>query len=93
MAACDFKMQFIFAVAGWEGTVHDSRIFQKTIRDPALNFSKPSKGKYYLVDAGYPQMSGYLGPYKGERYNILDFRRDRQPAGHREMFNQSHSSL
>jgi hypothetical protein len=44
MAACDFNMQFIFAVAGWEGTAHDSRIFQKTIRDPALNFPKPPKG-------------------------------------------------
>ncbi|KAK2652342.1 hypothetical protein Ddye_012198, partial [Dipteronia dyeriana] len=58
MAACDFKMQFIFAVAGWEGSAHDSRIFQKTIWDPALNFPKPPKEKYYLVDAGYPQMSG-----------------------------------
>ena len=31
-------------------------------------------GKYYLVDAGYPQMDGYLGPYKGERYHLPDFR-------------------
>jgi hypothetical protein len=28
-------------------------------------------GKYYLVDAGYPNKYGYLGPYKGERYNYL----------------------
>ncbi|TXG46933.1 hypothetical protein EZV62_026227 [Acer yangbiense] len=49
--------------------------------------------KYYLVDAGYPQMSGYLGPYKGERYHIPDFRRGRQPTGPREVFNQAHSSL
>ncbi|KAK0570919.1 hypothetical protein LWI29_008435 [Acer saccharum] len=38
-------------------------------------------------------MSGYLGPYKGERYHILDFRRGRQPTGPREVFNQAHSSL
>ncbi|KAK2642537.1 hypothetical protein Ddye_024300 [Dipteronia dyeriana] len=25
--------------------------------------------KYYLVDVGYPQMKGYLGPYKGESYS------------------------
>ncbi|KAK3204547.1 hypothetical protein Dsin_018593 [Dipteronia sinensis] len=87
MAACDFNMQFIFVVTGWEGTTHDSRIFQKTIRDTALNFPKPPK------DAGYPQMSGYLGPYKGERYHIPDFRRGRQPTGPREVFNQAHSSL
>jgi hypothetical protein len=27
-------------------------------------------GKYYLVDAGYPNEYGYLGPYKGERYHF-----------------------
>ena len=30
-------------------------------------------GKYYLVDASYPKMSGYLGPYKGKHYHLLDF--------------------
>ncbi|KAK5771133.1 hypothetical protein PVK06_047308 [Gossypium arboreum] len=25
------------------------------------------KGKYYLLDSGYPQMKGYLGPYRGQR--------------------------
>ncbi|KAK2638479.1 hypothetical protein Ddye_026274 [Dipteronia dyeriana] len=85
MAACDFKMQFIFTVAGWKDTAHDSRIFQKTIRDSAWNFPKLIKGKSYLVDASYLQMSGYLGPYKGERYHILDFRRGRQPTGPREV--------
>ncbi|XP_021813645.1 uncharacterized protein LOC110756514 [Prunus avium] len=32
-----------------------------------MQFIFACAGKYYLVDAGYPQMSGYLGPYKGER--------------------------
>jgi hypothetical protein len=28
-------------------------------------------GKYYLVDAGYPnEYYRYLGPYKGERYHL-----------------------
>ncbi|XP_052485207.1 uncharacterized protein LOC105778971 [Gossypium raimondii] len=34
------------------------------------------KGKYYLVDSGYPQMKGYLGPYRGQQYHLPDFRRD-----------------
>ena len=50
-------------------------------------------GKYYLVDIGYPQMKGYLGPYKGERYHLPDFRRGRQPSGKKEIFNHAHSSL
>ncbi|XP_022843632.1 uncharacterized protein LOC111367135 isoform X2 [Olea europaea var. sylvestris] len=31
--------------------------------------------KYYLVDAGYPNMKCYLALYKGERYHLPDFRR------------------
>ena len=46
-----------------------------------------------MVDAGYPQMSGYLGPYKGERYHLPDFQRCSSPRGTKEIFNHRHSSL
>jgi hypothetical protein len=49
--------------------------------------------KYYLVDAGYPHMKGYMGPYKGERYHLLDFRRGSQSRVMHEIFNYAHSSL
>ncbi|KAH9686252.1 DDE Tnp4 domain-containing protein [Citrus sinensis] len=88
MAACNFDMQFIFAIAGWEGSAHDTRIFLSTLRNPTLNFPKPPR-----VDAGYPQIKGFLGPYKGERYHLPDFRRGSQPTGYQEVFNHSHSSL
>jgi hypothetical protein len=48
--------------------------------------------KYYLVDAGYPNEYGYLGPYKGERYHFQEFRRRGQPSGRKEVFNRAHSS-
>jgi hypothetical protein len=44
-------------------------------------------GKYYLVDAGYPNEYGYLGPYKGERYHFQEFRHRGQPSGWKEVFN------
>ena len=50
-------------------------------------------GKYYLVDAGYPNEYGYLGPYKGERYHFQEYRRRGQPSGRKEVFNRAHSSL
>ncbi|KAK3198189.1 hypothetical protein Dsin_021604 [Dipteronia sinensis] len=50
-------------------------------------------GKYYLMDAGYPQMKGFLGPYKGKRYRLPHFRRGEEPTGHKEIFNHVHSSL
>ncbi|GKV15184.1 hypothetical protein SLEP1_g25986 [Rubroshorea leprosula] len=93
MAACSFDLQFTFVLAGWEGTAHDARIFQYAIRKKELNFPKPPPGKYYLVDARYPQIQGYLGPYKGTRYHLSDFERGGEPRGYKEIFNRWHSSL
>ncbi|XP_059636049.1 uncharacterized protein LOC132278265 [Cornus florida] len=53
MAACSFDMKFTFVWVGWEGSAHDSRILNEAL------------GKYYVVDAGYANMLGYLAPYKG----------------------------
>ena len=47
--------------------------------------------KYYLVDAGYPNEYGYLGPYKDERYHFQEFRRCGQSSGQKEVFNRAHS--
>ncbi|PPD95711.1 hypothetical protein GOBAR_DD07267 [Gossypium barbadense] len=77
MAVCDFNMCFTFVMARWEGSAHDTRIFLDAIPDPKYKFPHPPNGKYHLVDSGYPQMKGYLGPYRGQRYHLPDFRRGR----------------
>ncbi|KAM1040629.1 hypothetical protein ACFX15_029381 [Malus domestica] len=76
-----------------QGAAHDSRIFMEALRRPELKFPYPPSGKYYLVDAGYPHMNGYIGPYRGERYHLPEFRRGSHPRGKKEIFNQRHSSL
>ncbi|KAI3458942.1 hypothetical protein Pfo_015605 [Paulownia fortunei] len=78
---------------GWEGTAHDSRIFNEAIHRPTLKFPMPPTGKYYVVDAGYPNMPGFLAPYKGTRYHPEQFRRGQRASGPKELFNHSHSSL
>ena len=50
-------------------------------------------GKYYLVDVSYLNEYGYLGPNRGERYHLQDFRRRGEPSGLEEVFNRAHSSL
>nr|CAD1838512.1 unnamed protein product [Ananas comosus var. bracteatus] len=65
MAVCDFNMVFTFVVAGWPGATHDARIFTTTLNNYGHIFPHPPEGKYYLVDAGYPNIKGYLGPYTG----------------------------
>ncbi|KAI3732985.1 hypothetical protein L1987_64199 [Smallanthus sonchifolius] len=52
MAVCDFNMCFTFVWAGWEGTAHDTRIFNEALRRPELHFPHPTGDKYYVVDAG-----------------------------------------
>ncbi|XP_054801614.1 uncharacterized protein LOC129305674 [Prosopis cineraria] len=93
MAVCDWDMCFTFVLAGWEGTAHDSRIFQHALTTPSMNFPHPPSGKYYLVDAGYPNPNGYVGPYRRERYHLSDFRRSSSFANNNEVFNYYHSSL
>ncbi|OIS99197.1 hypothetical protein A4A49_51477 [Nicotiana attenuata] len=66
-------MCFTFAWAGWEGAAHDSRISGEALRRPQLNFPRPIGNKYYLVDAGYPYMKGYMAPYKGDNSAHLGF--------------------
>ena len=49
LAACDFDMNFVYILPGWEGSTYNSRVF---------SFAK-DRGfytlleKYYLADAGY----------------------------------------
>ena len=45
------------------------------------------------MDAGYPQISGFLGPYKGEKYHLPEFRQGSKPTGYQEIFNHAHSLL
>lgn len=50
-------------------------------------------GKYYVVDAGYPNRPGYLAPYKGERYHLPEWHRGIEPKTPMERFNRVHSSI
>ena len=49
-------------------------------------------GKYYLVDAGFTNMPGFLAPFRSQRYHLQEFRGHRY-AGPKELFNHRHSSL
>ncbi|PKI72481.1 hypothetical protein CRG98_007148 [Punica granatum] len=64
-AACTHDMMFTYVMTGWEGSTHDSRIFA----DAASldRFPAPRGRQYYVVDAGFSNIPGYLAPYKGER--------------------------
>ncbi|KAH1114914.1 hypothetical protein J1N35_008292, partial [Gossypium stocksii] len=75
---------------GWEGSAHDSHIFSDALSCP--RGLRISKGKYYLVDAGYGIQNGYITPYRGVRYHLKEFSAQ-GPENAKELFKLRHSSL
>ncbi|CAL5441606.1 unnamed protein product [Camellia sinensis] len=94
LATCSFDLKFTFVYPGWEGSAIDSRVLSDALTRPDVSFSFPPTGKYYLVDAGFTNMTGFLAPYRSERYHLDQFRGCRRhPNGYKELFNYRHSSL
>ena len=69
--ACDFSMQFIYMLTGWEGSATDARVFQ----DACASSLVIPQGKYLLGDAGFPASSPHLlVPYRSTRYHLAEWR-------------------
>ncbi|CAI9778726.1 unnamed protein product [Fraxinus pennsylvanica] len=60
------KMEFTFVLAGWEGSAYDSRLLRSATLRQGHRLTIPV-GKYYLVDAGFPLVPGFLTPYHRTR--------------------------
>ncbi|XP_057250119.1 uncharacterized protein LOC130591198 [Beta vulgaris subsp. vulgaris] len=88
-------MLFMYICVGFEGSAHDTTVLRHCLSDPNMGFHHPPPGKYYLVDSGYPNSTGYLSPYqeKGLRVHTPEFRNGPPPKGKLEHFNYRHSSL
>ncbi|KAH7846085.1 hypothetical protein Vadar_009552 [Vaccinium darrowii] len=94
MAVCSFDMKFTYVYPGWEGSAHNGRVFNAAVSNPANNFPYPPINKYYVVDAGYTNMLGYLAPYRGRRYHKDEFNGTNTVfCTPMELFNYKHSSL
>ncbi|KAA0063060.1 retrotransposon protein [Cucumis melo var. makuwa] len=91
LGVCDTKEDFVYVLAGWEGSAADSRILRDAIsRENGLQVPK---GYYYLCDAGYPNAEGFLAPYRGQRYHLQEWRgAANAPTNAKEYFNMKHSS-
>ncbi|KMT02131.1 hypothetical protein BVRB_9g207140 [Beta vulgaris subsp. vulgaris] len=81
-------MQFIYVLAGWEGSAADGRILRDALSRP--NGLKVPRGCYYLVDAGYKNCEGFLAPYRGQRYHLQEW--TNPPTKKEELFNMKHAS-
>ncbi|XP_021812810.1 uncharacterized protein LOC110755830 [Prunus avium] len=90
LGVCSQDLQFIYVLAGWEGSAHDSRVLKDALS--RRNGLKVPNGYYYLVDAGYTNGTGFLAPFRGQRYHLNDWRDGHRPETPNEFFNMKHSS-
>ncbi|KAK4420965.1 hypothetical protein Salat_2047000 [Sesamum alatum] len=92
LAACSFDMKFHYVLAGWEGSAPDMQVLNSALT--RRNKLEVPDGKYYLVDAKYANISGFIAPYPGVSYSQqLEFGGGFHPQDARELFNQRHSIL
>ena len=90
LAAVDFKMNFVYVLAGWEGSAHDCRVIDSAKRK---GFEAPL-GRYYVADAGYSNTPMTLTLYRGVRYHLRkQAQANMKPQNAKELFNLRHSSL
>ena len=90
LAAVNFRFEFIFVLAGWEGSAHDTRVYNnayaKGLKLPDMN--------YLLADAGYALRHGLMTPYRGVRYHLKEQAiASQRPSNAKELYNLRHAHL
>ncbi|XP_039130873.1 protein ALP1-like [Dioscorea cayenensis subsp. rotundata] len=92
LAVVNPDLKFTYVLAGWEGSANDFTVLRDAISQPQPEGLKIIEGKYYLIDAGYTTMNGFIAPYRGVRYHLKEHN-GRAPMNPKELFNLRHSML
>ncbi|XP_020531706.1 uncharacterized protein LOC110008480 [Amborella trichopoda] len=92
LAAVSFDRCFQYVLAGWEGSAADSRILDSAINRETNPLRVP-QGKYYLVDASYLNMHGFIAPYPNVECQFNEIMDTQAPRALQELFNHRHLSL
>lgn len=97
LAAVDFDHNFVYVLAGWEGSANDQKVINDAMSRPrgSLRLETPW---YFLADAGYSFNCGLtLPPFKNVRYHLQEWNQavnaNQLPRNKKELFNKRHSSL
>ncbi|CAN1290764.1 hypothetical protein LINPERPRIM_LOCUS20842, partial [Linum perenne] len=88
LGVVNLSLQFIYSLAGWEGSAHDSRVLRDALSRP--DGLRVPQGNYYLVDVGYMNANSFLAPYQGQRYHLQEWGANR-PTTTEEYYNMKHS--
>ncbi|CAL9028790.1 unnamed protein product [Prunus brigantina] len=92
LVACNFDLEFMYVLSGWEGLAHDSKVLSDALS--RRNGLKVPQGKHFLVDCGFANRRQFLALFRGVRYHLQDFAgHGRDPENENELFNLRHASL
>jgi hypothetical protein len=90
LAVVNFDLEFLYVLAGWEGSAHDSRVLADAFNK---GFSVPNR-KFYLADAGYALQKGLITPFRATRYHLKEqAAAGLRPETPKELSNLHHASL
>ncbi|CAL1405628.1 unnamed protein product [Linum trigynum] len=70
LEVCTLNLEFIYYLAGWEGSAHDARVLRDALNRPNGLFVP--QGCYYLCDHGYGNIPGFLTPIRGQDTMLMD---------------------
>lgn len=91
IASCSFDMKFHYVLAGWEGSAPDLKVLNSALT--RQNKLEVPEGKYFLVDFKYENIPGFIAPYVGAPYGLLEHENGFKPQDAKELFNHRHSLL
>ncbi|KNE95099.1 hypothetical protein PSTG_11576 [Puccinia striiformis f. sp. tritici PST-78] len=90
LAAVNFNFKFVYVLAGWEGSAHDTRVFN----DATSKGLKTPLKSYFLADAGCGLQQGLMTPFGGIRYPLKEQATARKkPSNTKELYNLRHATL
>lgn len=95
LAFCDFEMNFVYILAGMEGSATKSRVLTFALQKFKDLFSGLIKdGSYFLGDVGFsPGIPPVLAPYYKFRYPRPEEFDKFEPQNSEELFNLRHAQL
>ncbi|XXG73622.1 hypothetical protein AAC387_Pa07g2509 [Persea americana] len=83
-----------FVCAGFEGSANDQKVLSDVLQNRGIYNLQVPEGKYFLVDAGYGNRRGFIGPYRGTQYHLKEFGAQAlAPRTASELFNLRHAKL
>ncbi|KNE95129.1 hypothetical protein PSTG_11606 [Puccinia striiformis f. sp. tritici PST-78] len=90
LAAVNFNFEFVYVLAGWEGSAHNTQVFN----DAKSKRLKIPQNKYFLADAGFGLRQGLMTPFRGIRYHLKEQAiAGRKPSNSKELYNLRHATL